>query len=207
MAGGKQEASSLSVEYWYRLTRSCLLWADEGLLRPYRLHEATCSIESGRCNCKTIEDQLASGSLVVKLEDRREAVLVSIAGFLPVWVESAAVEKTQISIGESPRASSVPTDYLEWMASLADPPAEGRRRRVRSRPRGGSLVFVRSDETRREPWRWIGHVHQGGERALLLVDPMVPLDQVLDVGPEQLRVVPLGERKVENVLVPALERP
>lgn len=190
------------TEYWYRLTRSCLLWADPSLSRPSRLHDATCPVETGRCNCKTIEDQLSSGSLVVRLQEKGAGSLVSIAGFLPVWVETAAVEKTKISIGESPRASSVPTDYLEWMARLDEEPAK--KKRVRAPPGGGSLVFVRSDGSRREPWRWLGHVYQDGEKAVLLVDPMVPLDQVLDVGPEQLRVVPLEGRKVANVLVPAL---
>lgn len=193
------------TEYWYRLTRSCLLWADSSLSRPSRLHDATCPVETGRCNCKTVEDQLSSGSLVVRLQEAGAGSLVSIAGFLPVWVETAAVEKTKISIGESPRASSVPTDYLEWMARLDEEPAK--KRRVRASPGGGSLVFVRSDGSRREPWRWLGHVYQDGEKAALLVDPMVPLDQVLDVGPEQLRVVPLEGRKVANVLVPALPDP
>ncbi len=202
--GSKLEAHGFSInEYWCKLSRSCLLWFDADLSRPFRLHDATCTVENGRCSCRTVVDQLAAHTLVVRLKQQGEASLVSISGAMPVWVESAAVEQTKISIGESPRASSVPTDYLEWMA-LLDEPVTGKKRRIRAEPAGGALVFVRADELRLEPWRWIGHVHQDGQRALLLVDPMVPLDQVLDVRPEQVRVVPLGDRLVRNVLVPAL---
>lgn len=195
-----------SPECWSRLVRSCLLWTDGSLSRPTRLHDSTCRIEEGDCSCRTAEDQLVVGTLVVTLKREGLATLVSVAGHLPVWVESDAVEVTKISIGEPPSASAVPADYLEWMASLDDEKV-GARKRVRASPYGGGLVFVRSD-TSREPWRWLGHVHHEGRRAALLVDPTIPLDQMLDVRPEQIRVVPLDGREVRNVLVPALpERP
>lgn len=200
MPTADRRPSTADRDYWSKLVRSCLLWADDGLSRPTRLHDSTCAVEDGECSCRTPEDQLVAGSLVVQIEERGLASLVSVAGHLPVWIESDAVERTQISLGETPSASSVPADYLEWVASADQP---GPKKRVRASPRGGALVFVRADESR-EPWRWLGHVHHEGKRAALLVDPVVPVSDVLDVRPDQVRVVPLDGREARNVLVPVL---
>lgn len=190
-----------------RLGRSAVLWADDGLRRPTRLHDSTCRIEDGECTCRSPMDQLSVGSLVVVLEVRGEASMVSVAGYLPVWVESASLEPTTIPLSESTGAGAIPEDYLAWVTAGSEAP----KGRVRRAPTGGGLVAIRADlallkaektETEVKPWRWLGRVHQDGQSCALLVDPTVPLDQVLDVGPDQVRVVPLDGRDVRNVLLP-----
>lgn len=186
------------IETFHRLVRSAPLWASADLTHPTKHHDSTCQIEDGDCTCRTPVDQLVVGTRVVLLEERRGASLVSTAGSLPVWVESAALEATQEPVGGTYGSGSVPDDYLEWLGTGGQAPT----RRVRAPPRGGGLVLVRSEKAEGVAWRWVGHVHEGSELCLLLVDPTVPLDQMLDVQPQQVRVVPLRGRTAANVLMP-----
>ena len=186
------------METWHRLVRSAPLWTNQQLSNPTKFHDSSCHIETGDCSCRTPLDQLSSGMLVVLLEEKGDASLVSIAGHLPVWIESAALEKTRLKISESPVGGSTPSDYLDWIGNGSPVPAG----RVRSAPRGGHLVLIRAEKELREAWRWIGHVHQNGKLAVLLVDPTVPLDQLLDASTNQVRVVPLEGREARNVLLP-----
>ena|GEM_PF-4400599 len=186
------------TETFHRLIRSAPLWATADLTHPTKHHDSTCQIEDGDCTCRTPVDQLVVGTRVVVLENRGEASLVSTAGCLPVWVESAVLESTREAVGGGVGSGSVPDDYLEWLGTGGQAP----KHRVRAPPRGGGLVLVRAEKSESVAWRWVGHVHQRDDLCLLLVDPTVPLDQILDVQPAQVRVVPLKGRDAKNVLMP-----
>lgn len=189
-----------SEETWWRLTRSALLWGSPDLTKPTRLHESICKIgETGACSCKTPIGQLRVGTLVVVLSVEGDCSLVSVAGHLPVWVESCLLEKSTIPLDEPMSTSSVPPDYLKWIEQGGPIP----RPRSRLSPRGGGLVLIRSEKELREPWRWIGRVFdEKGKPALLLVDPTIPLPDVMEASVDQVKVVPLNGKDPRHLLLP-----
>lgn len=187
-------------ETWWRLTRSALLWGSADLKNPTRLHESICKIEETKtCSCKTPIGQLPAGTLVVVLSVEGECSLVSVAGYLPVWVESCILEESAIPLDEPMSTSSVPPDYLKWIEQGGPVP----RARSRLSPRGGGLVLVRAEKNLREPWRWIGRVFdKNGGPALLLVDPTIPLPDVMEASEDQVKVVPLNGKDPRHLLLP-----
>lgn len=134
--------------------------------------------------------------MVVVLRFDGEAALVAVQGFQPFWIEASILEKTGTAVGAPTSTSSVPLDYLEWMRLGMVVPFRSRRP-----AKGGALVLVRAEKDKKEPWRWVGQVFRGGELCLLLVDPTVPYDQVLDVSEDQICLVPTRGKKVADLLL------
>lgn len=182
------------------------VFEDPEMMSPGHLHERGCpgavSSEgvrsSSTCRCSSCTDRTTPGLIGRVLEENPVACLVQFDGHAPAWVERATLTMG-VHLQEKPAGRIVPHDHL--LAKAADLSLIHRRRR----PKGGEIVFLRNDRT--TSWRFLFTVEIEGVGHVLLVDPAMPPADAISPPPEATCILPLGERRIESVLVPVFPLP